>query len=136
MKLLDDEVRVCFASNISVDRGLQLLAEAEIPKCRYIAPGCLEALVIPRAEDGEAEREAALAFGKDLASAKGPNAEKPGSYLILATRGEDVDLPEQGLAGIPVEPFKQRTMNQRILETSEVVDPMNWDSDAHEWPPV
>jgi hypothetical protein len=82
----------------------------------------LEALVIPQTLDSEAQREAEVIFGGNLEIARAPNPEKPGSSLVLVTRGESIDLPEP--ERIPVERSKKKR-NQGILEVSEDVSPKN-----------
>jgi hypothetical protein len=76
-------------------------------KDRYIAPGGLEAMVVPLSGDGEAVREAAVVFGRDFAIARAPSSEKPGGSLILVSRGEEANhlLPE--LEKIPINLSKQ-----------------------------
>jgi hypothetical protein len=104
---------------------LSPLAGAAIPKDRYIAPGKLEALVTPSAEEYEAQREAEVVFGPRLVMARAPNPEKPGGALVLVSRGEEVDLPAPELEPIPAKLSKQKRMNQRILAISDLVGARN-----------
>jgi hypothetical protein len=60
-----------------------------------------------------------------LALARGLNPEKPGSSLILVTRGDFVNPPEPELARITAGVSKQKKTDQLILETSEKVGPKN-----------
>jgi hypothetical protein len=85
-KLLDNQLRIWFTPGVFARKGPTRLAEAAIPKDRYIDTGGIEALVITPALDIAVEHKAEVVFGKDLDSARRLNEEIPGRQLILATR--------------------------------------------------
>jgi hypothetical protein len=71
MKVLDNELRIWIAPGILTTEGLTLLAEAAIPKDRYIAPGGIEALVVPPTLDSIADLGQKLFSGKIWPSREG-----------------------------------------------------------------
>jgi hypothetical protein len=112
MKLQDNELKVWVAPTVFDRRPL---AEGDLHKDRYKAPGGRESLVI----------HPALVFGPDLAVARAPKAEKPGSSHILVSRGEEPSLRQLELERIPVKLSKRKEINQRIIEVSNAISPEN-----------
>jgi hypothetical protein len=125
MNLLDSELMVWIAREILARAGLKPIAEAGVPKDRYIAPGGLEARVLRPVADREAEREDMAVFGPGLAEGMTRNVEKPGGSLILVTRAERVEAREPELERLMGSLRKQRRYNRRIFDVRDQVDPNN-----------